>query len=130
MLAPWAQDAFFAANNPQVKDEEVRAAFYIAGLREQPLFISTGPSTQALDGKYITKMGSEVILPGDAAKANWTARANALSKHDDKAVSVEFSDKTSGTVKPFMGCEGIVFVDFEGNEPANLGLEVEVLPIE
>lgn len=121
--------AFISLVNPPLKDEELRAAFLVAGLRAQPQFISTGPSTQALDGKYITKVGTEVIRPGEAGKAYSTAIMLAHEKHGGPTVSLEFTDKTKVALMPLMGCSGLVLADLGENEPLDFGVGWELLSL-
>lgn len=121
--------AFISLVNPQWKDEELRAAFLLAGLRAQPQFVSTGLSTQAFDGKYIAKVGTEVIHPGEAGKAYSTAIMLAQKKQGDPTVSMEFTDQTKVALKPLVGCSGLVLADFGENEPLNFGAGWELLSL-
>jgi hypothetical protein len=118
---------FIALVNPQYKDEELRAAYLVAGLQAQPQFISTGPSTQSADGKYITKVGPEIIHSGDVGKAYETAMKLTHEKQGVPSVTLEFTDKSNVTLKPYDGCAGIVYVDVGTYEVANFGLGLEIL---
>ena len=118
---------FFFFQNPPLKDAELRAAYVVAGLTEQPRLISTDSASSSVDGKFITKVGREDIGVGEVTKA-WVS-STALIRNK-QPVDMEFSDGTKFTIPVKEGCGGVVLVDIGTFEPQNFGGGVEGLSLE
>jgi hypothetical protein len=115
---------FFA--NPQFKDPELRAAFLHAGWTEQPKLVAVSEAAKAVDGKFITKVGTEEIGFGEAGKAYWLALELAKTK---KPVNLTFSDGSQATIETSESCLGITSVELGHEVPFNVGTGVELLPV-
>ena len=120
---------FFLYQNPNVKDDMLRAAYSKAGWSGQPVWVSWQDDGLVNQGKQVTNVADIQIQQGEAGKAYWSAFKQAKEKG---SVVIGFSDGTTSTVKPFQACAGVIVVEplTEKLEPYNLGTGVEVIPLD
>jgi len=119
---------FYLMSSPPWLESEMRDAFAVAAQwREQPRLIALRPVAQPFQGKFVTHLGSDKVLPDHHYIT--MIRAIRLAK-EGKPVVLGFSDGTTASFEYLEGCLGLTLAEpMPDMEPLNSGLGLESLPL-